>query len=57
MRCNQSLSNVPAAFVISADDIPRSGALARPDVLRLVPGILVGQIDHGCYAASARWKF
>ena len=54
-RRNQSLSNVPAAaFVISAEDIRRSGALALPDVLRMVPGIQVAQIDSGRYAVSAR---
>lgn len=54
-RRNQSLSNVPAAaFVITADDIRRSGALALPDVLRMVPGIQVAQVDSGRYAVSAR---
>ncbi|MBP5985754.1 MAG: TonB-dependent receptor [Azonexus sp.] len=54
-RRSQSLSNVPAAaFIISADDIRRSGALALPDVLRMVPGIQVARIDSGRYAVSAR---
>ncbi len=54
-RRTQSLSNVPAAaFVITAEDIRRSGALALPDVLRMVPGIQVAQIDSGRYAVSAR---
>lgn len=54
-RRNQSLSNVPAAaFVITAEDIRRSGALALPDVLRMVPGIQVAQIDSGRYAVTAR---
>ncbi len=54
-RRNESLSTVPAAaFVISADDIRRSGALALPDVLRMVPGIQVGQVDSGRYAVTAR---
>lgn len=54
-RRNQSLSNVPAAaFVISAEDIRRSGATVLPDVLRMVPGIEVAQIDNGRYAVSAR---
>lgn len=54
-RRNQSLSNVPAAaFVITAEDIRRSGALALPDVLRMVPGIQVARIDSGRYAVSAR---
>lgn len=54
-RRNQSLSNVPAAaFVITAEDIRRSGAQALPDVLRMVPGIQVAQVDSGRYAVSAR---
>lgn len=54
-RRNQSLINVPAAaFVITAEDIRRSGALALPDVLRMVPGIQVAQIDSGRYAVTAR---
>ena len=54
-RRNQSLNNVPAAaFVISADDIRRSGAQTLPDVLRMAPGIQVAQIDSGRYAVTAR---
>lgn len=54
-RRSQSLTNVPAAaFVISAEDIRRSGATVLPDVLRMVPGIEVAQIDNGRYAVSAR---
>lgn len=51
----QSLSDVAAAaFVISADDIARSGAISLPDVLRMVPGIAVAQIDASRYAVSSR---
>jgi iron complex outermembrane receptor protein len=54
-RKSQTLSDVAAAaFVISAEDIRRSGATAFPDVLRMVPGIQVAQIDRGRYAVSAR---
>lgn len=54
-RKSQSLSDVPAAaFVISAEDIRRSGAQALPDVLRMVPGIEVAQIDSARYAVTAR---
>lgn len=54
-RRNQSLSNVPAAaFVISADDIHRSGAQTLPDVLRMAPGIQVARIDSGRFAVTAR---
>jgi iron complex outermembrane recepter protein len=54
-RKSQSLADVPAAaFVITAEDIRRSGAQALPDVLRMAPGIQVAQIDNGRYAVSAR---
>ena len=54
-RKSQSLSDVAAAaFVITSDDIRRSGAQALPDVLRMAPGIEVAQIDNGRYAVSAR---
>ena len=54
-RKSQSLADVAAAaFVISSDDIRRSGAQALPDVLRMAPGIEVAQIDSGRYAVTAR---
>lgn len=54
-RKSQSLADVPAAaFVISAEDIRRSGAQALPDVLRMAPGIEVAQIDNGRYAVTSR---
>ncbi len=54
-RKSQSLADVPAAaFVISAEDIRRSGAQSLPDVLRMAPGIEVAQIDNGRYAVTAR---
>jgi iron complex outermembrane receptor protein len=54
-RKSQSLADVPAAaFVITAEDIRRSGARALPDVLRMAPGIQVAQIDNGRYAVTAR---
>jgi iron complex outermembrane receptor protein len=43
-----------AVFVISAEDIRRSGALNIPDLLRMVPGLDVGQISAGKWAISAR---
>jgi iron complex outermembrane receptor protein len=43
-----------AVFVISRDDIHRSGALNIPDLLRMVPGLDVAQIDAGKWAISAR---
>lgn len=54
-RKSQSLTDVAAAaFVITAEDIRRSGAQALPDVLRMAPGVEVSQIDNGRYAVSIR---
>ena len=43
-----------AVFVISADDIRRSGATNIPDLLREVPGFQVAQINSNTWAISAR---
>jgi iron complex outermembrane receptor protein len=51
----QKTSQAPGAiFVINQDDIRRSGALNIPDLLRMVPGLDVAQIDAGKWAISAR---
>ncbi|MGH9594280.1 MAG: TonB-dependent receptor plug domain-containing protein, partial [Bryobacteraceae bacterium] len=43
-----------AIYVINSDDIRRSGARNVPDLLRMVPGINVQQIDASNWAISAR---
>jgi iron complex outermembrane receptor protein len=51
----QKLSQTPAAvFVITQEDIRRSGMTSIPDLLRMVPGMQVGQIQGGSWAVSAR---
>jgi iron complex outermembrane receptor protein len=51
----QTLSRTAAAaFVITQDDILRSGATNIPDLLRMVPGIDVAQINANTWAISAR---
>jgi len=51
----QKLSKVAAAiFVITQEDIRESGALNIPDVLRMVPGLDVAQINANTWAISAR---
>jgi iron complex outermembrane receptor protein len=51
----QRVQDVAAAvFVISQDDIHRSGATNIPDVLRMVPGIQVAQINANKWAITAR---
>ena len=51
----QPLNDVPAAlFVVTHEDIRRSGATSIPDVLRMVPGLQVARIDANKWAVSAR---
>ena len=51
----QKTSEVAAAiFVISREDIRHSGAINIPDLLRMVPGLDVAQIDAGNWAISSR---
>ncbi|MGB8524826.1 MAG: TonB-dependent receptor [Candidatus Acidiferrales bacterium] len=51
----QTLSRTASAiFVITAEDIARSGAMNIPDLLRMVPGMDVAQINAHTWAISAR---
>ncbi len=52
---NQTLANAAAAaFVITQEDIRRSGATTIPDLLRMVPGVQVARIDANSWAVSVR---
>jgi iron complex outermembrane recepter protein len=54
-RKEQKLSRTASAvFVISQEDIQRSGATNIPDVFRMVPGMDVAQINASTWAVSAR---
>ena len=51
----ESISDAPAAiYVISHDDIIRSGATTIPEMLRLAPNLEVAQLNATSYAISAR---
>jgi iron complex outermembrane recepter protein len=51
----QKVSQTAAAiFVITQDDIHRSGANNIPDLLRMVPGVNVAQINSNIWAISVR---
>ena len=51
----QTLSRTAAAvFVITQEDIEKSGATNIPDLLRIVPGLNVAQINASTWAISAR---
>ncbi|MCP4689320.1 MAG: TonB-dependent receptor, partial [Desulfobacterales bacterium] len=43
-----------AVFVITSEDIRRSGAATIPDLLRMAPGIQVARIDASNWAVSSR---
>jgi iron complex outermembrane receptor protein len=54
-RREERLVEAPASiFVITADDVRRSGATSIPEVLRLAPNLIVARADNNQYAISAR---
>lgn len=54
-RKPEAVSRAPAAvYVLTAEDIRRSGATSIPEVLRLVPGLQVARIDANKWAVSSR---
>lgn len=54
-RKPQSLGDTPAAvFVITREDIQRSGATSVPEALQMAPGVQVGRISSGTWAISLR---
>src|SRR5215475_3149936 len=54
-RRPQSLAETAAAvFVITQDDIRRSGVTSIPEALRMVPGVEVARIDANKWAITAR---
>ncbi|HYL61397.1 MAG TPA: TonB-dependent receptor [Candidatus Methylomirabilis sp.] len=54
-KTEQKLSRVAAAvFVITQEDIRRSGATNIPDLLRMVPGMDVAQINGSTWAIGSR---
>lgn len=51
----EKLSDAAAAvFVITGDDLRRSGATSIPEALRMVPGLQVARIDASTWAVSSR---
>jgi len=54
-RHAERLADAPASiFVITGEDIRRSGATRLPDALRLAPNLEVAQSNASTYAISAR---
>ncbi|MGE4239509.1 TonB-dependent receptor plug domain-containing protein [Ramlibacter sp.] len=51
----QRIADVPGSvYVITAEEIRRSGASSLPEVLRLAPNLQVARVDSAQYAISAR---
>jgi outer membrane cobalamin receptor len=51
----EDFSKAPSAiFVLTQEDIRRSGVNTIPEALRMVPGVQVSQIDSSTWAISAR---
>ena len=54
-KTSEPLSDAPAAiYVITHDDIMRSGATTIPEMLRLAPNLQVAQTSASSYAITAR---
>ena len=54
-RREEPLSRAPASiYVITADEIRRSGATSLPEALRLAPNLQVARVDSSQYAITAR---
>lgn len=54
-RKSESVAEAPAAiFVITNEDIARSGVTTIPDALRLAPGVHVAQLDSNSWAVGIR---
>lgn len=54
-RKAQQVAKAPAAvYVITQEDIRRSGATTIPDLLRIVPGLVVARINGNSWAISSR---
>jgi iron complex outermembrane receptor protein len=48
------LKSPAAAFVLTAEDIQRSGARSLPELLRVVPGVEVARIDSDHWSVGIR---
>ena len=54
-RKSQLMSDVAAAvYVISHNDIKRSGATSIPEILRLAPGLQVARVNASAWAVTSR---
>ena len=49
-----SVDSASAIYVLSSEDIRRSGATSIPEALRLVPGVQVARLNNNSYAITVR---
>ena len=49
-----SFDSASAIYVLSSEDIRRSGATSIPEALRLVPGVQVARLNNNSYAITVR---
>lgn len=51
----ESIATAPAAvYIVTSEDIQRSGVTTIPDALRMVPGMQVARVDSNSWAISIR---
>ena len=50
----RQFDSTSAIYVITQEDIRRSGLTRIPEILRMVPGLSVGRLDHNTWAVSSR---
>ncbi|MCK4294559.1 MAG: TonB-dependent receptor [Planctomycetes bacterium] len=53
-KAEKYLATASATYVITQEDIRRSGASSIPEVLRMVPGLQVAQLNSNTWAVSSR---
>lgn len=53
-QAQQALSKASAAYIITAEDIRRSGRTTIPEILRLAPGVHVARVDTNKWAVGMR---
>ncbi|HEX7704972.1 MAG TPA: TonB-dependent receptor [Thermoanaerobaculia bacterium] len=53
-KAQKLVDTAAAVFVITQDDIRRSGSTSIPEILRIVPGLEVARINGNVWAISAR---
>lgn len=56
-KLERQFDSTSAIYVITQEDIRRSGLTRIPELLRMVPGLAVGRLDANTWAVSSRSTF